>query len=109
MDNKAAILGDTAAMYAIGTMLRKAKVSRKIYRQAMTWYRKAADQGEVLSQSSIGEMYRDGRGVPQDYVQAYMWYDRAAANENTPQKNPDNAYDVMGLLSRIPATTSPRE
>jgi len=55
--------------------------SKKNYKEAIVWYRKAADQGNIAGQYNLGILYEKGLGVKTDLDQAISWY-QIAANQN---------------------------
>ncbi len=55
--------------------------SKKNYKEAIVWYRKAADQGNIAGQYNLGILYEKGLGLKTDLSQAIHWYQKAA-NQN---------------------------
>ena len=55
--------------------------SKKNYKEAIAWYRKAADQGNIAGEYNLGILYEKGLGEKTDLTQAIYWYQKAA-NQN---------------------------
>ena len=55
--------------------------SKKNYKEAIVWYRKAADQGNIAGEYNLGILYEKGLGLKTDLSQAIHWYQKAA-NQN---------------------------
>ena len=55
---------------------------RKLWREAVAWYRQAADQGLAYAQYKLGECYEKGKGVSEHHGSAVKWYRQAAKQEH---------------------------
>ncbi|PPD15922.1 MAG: hypothetical protein CTY25_04305 [Methylobacterium sp.] len=75
----AAIGGNVAAMFEIGTRLADGRGATRDARLAARWFEQAAAQGHAPSQYRLASLYREGRGVAKDAAIAFQWFDRAAA------------------------------
>lgn len=76
---RAAAVGDTGAMYALGTIALELDDD---YAKAKEWYEKAAAAGDANAMASVGDLYRDGHGVTKDYTKAREWYLKGSAAGN---------------------------
>lgn len=79
---EAALQGNTAALYELGTRSADGKGAARDPKLAARWFEQAAALGHGPSQYRLGALYREGRGVPKDSNVAYQWFDRAAAQGN---------------------------
>lgn len=77
---KAAQLGDSSAMHALGLMYKNGEAVPQDYKQAVAWFLKAinADPNNKLAVNCMGVMCYYGAGTAQDYVTARKYFLRAA-------------------------------
>ena len=80
---KAANLGNTEAMYGLGTMFDLGKGVDKNERAAFNWYKEAADAGFVPAMVELGYMYEVGKYIHKNCIQAARLYKTAADKGNT--------------------------
>jgi localization factor PodJL len=76
---EAAINGNSAAIFEIGSRFADGKGVTRDPRLAARWFEQAAAQGHGPSQYRLGSLYREGRGITKDSNLAFQWFDRAAA------------------------------
>lgn len=96
---KAANLGDSSAMSAVGDLYYNGQGVEKNYQIAIEWFKKAADLGNSYAHYSIGWQYQFGQGVNQDYQTAMEWYKKAAdlGNAKAMSKIGDLYYNAQGV------------
>ena len=76
---EAALTGNPAALFDIGTRYADGKGVTRDAKIAARWFEQAAAGGHAPSQYRLASLYREGRGVAKDPVIAFQWFDRAAA------------------------------
>ena len=64
-----ALEGNITAQSQLGGMYYNGNKTKRNYREAVKWYKKAAKNGYVYAQYSLGWMYQRGEGVKQDKVE----------------------------------------
>lgn len=74
---KAAELGSTDAMCAVGQSYHIGEGVEQDYGMAMEWYQKAASAGSRWAMWLIGQMYENGEGVEPDAEKAAEYYAQA--------------------------------
>ncbi len=75
----AAIRGDAASQFALGTEYFFGRNSRKVNPTlAFFWFRKAAHQGNARAQYNLGACYERGWGTEKSPARAFYYYSRAA-------------------------------
>ena len=79
---KAAIDGDSAAQFEIGSRYTQGRGVAQDLKAAADWYQRAAAQGLAPAQYRLGSLYEKGHGVTRDISMAEMWYMRAADQGN---------------------------
>lgn len=80
---KAAEMGSSEAMYALGNMYRIGFGVPQDYSKAAEWLKKASDAGNDDAMALLGEMYRFGFFFSEDKEEAIKWYNKALEYENT--------------------------
>jgi tetratricopeptide (TPR) repeat protein len=82
---RAAGLGNTAAMNAIANMYLNGYGMPQNYGEARRWYEKSAATGNSpIAMNNLGAFYENGRGVSQDYAEAKRWYEKAVETAGSP-------------------------
>ncbi len=76
---EAAIGGNTAAIFELGSRLADGRGAARDPKLAARWFEQAAAGGHAPAQYRLASLYREGRGVPKDAAIAFQWFDRAAA------------------------------
>ena len=79
---RAAIDGDPAAQFEIGSRYTQGRGVAQDLKAAADWYQRAAAQGLAPAQYRLGSLYEKGHGVTRDISMAEMWYMRAADQGN---------------------------
>lgn len=76
---KAALNGDTSAMFELGNLYEEGVLVDKDLDEAVKWYRLAAEDRHSSddAQRKMGDLYYYGIGVKQDYTKAAKCYQRA--------------------------------
>ena len=74
---KAAELGNSDALFAIGCMYDVGLGVEQDTGKAIEYYQKAAGLGNAGAMNNLGVLYEDGQGVEQDYEQALKYYQQA--------------------------------
>ena len=74
---KAAELGNSDALFAIGCMYDAGLGVEQDTGKAIEYYQKAAGLGNAGAMNNLGVLYEDGQGVEQDYEQALKYYQQA--------------------------------
>lgn len=80
---KAALMGNAAAMYQLGTFYSNGNEVPKDSKEAAMWYRKAAQMGIPDAMYELGVFYSEGKGVLQDVDMAFELYRNAAEKGHT--------------------------
>ena len=75
---KAAELGHSEAMCALGHCYDKGNGVPQSYEKAVMWYQRAADKDNPGAMRNLANCYHAGQGVSQSYEAAVRWYRRAA-------------------------------
>jgi uncharacterized protein len=75
---KASALGNSLAMYSLGSLYAEGKVVPLDYAEARRWYTKAAAQNFAYAMPELAALYENGLGGPKDSAEAFRLY-RAAA------------------------------
>ncbi len=75
---KAALAGDTEAIFELGNAAVSGLGSNVNYNNASGFYLIAALKGDKKAQYQLGKLYLTGFGVTQDYQQALLWFTRSA-------------------------------
>ena len=103
---KAAELGDTLAMTALGDCWARGYGVEQNAEQAVVWYCKAAELGDTRAMTALGDCYASANVVEQNSEEALEWYRKAAelgdpramtalgdcyANGNLVNQNPEQA------------------
>lgn len=70
--------------------------SKKNYKEAIVWYRKAADQGNIAGEYNLGIMHEKGLGVKKDFIQAIAWYQKGAN-----QKDKDSLRNLINAQIKL--------
>src|SRR5262249_50768359 len=70
---KAAVAGDSRAMYALGRMYYVGLGGAQDYQQARHWYEQAAVAGHRDAMWELAKMYQEGLGGPRDQQKAQQW------------------------------------
>ncbi|MDP7011457.1 MAG: tetratricopeptide repeat protein [Verrucomicrobiota bacterium] len=80
--------GDADAQNQLGYLYDRAailatteEVKKKLWTEAVKWFRKSAEQGDVKSQYELGRVYEYGLGVEKDPKEAVKWYRKAAEQQ----------------------------
>lgn len=94
----AALAGDAAAQYELGSAYADGAVTVEDMAEAAHWYHQAADRGSIRAQRDLAILYHKGQGVPQDYVQAYVWFDLAAVRFGTGKRH-DQAAEMRDMMA----------
>ena len=79
---KAALSGDSDAMWLIGCYYRRGYGVEEDFGKAFKWFQKSAKEGNAFGMTLFGDCYRDGEGCEQDLSLAVEWYEKAAALED---------------------------
>lgn len=79
---EAALSGDAAAAYEIGSRYAEGKLVQQNYAEAAKWYDRAAQKGLVPAMFRLGSLYEKGLGVPKDLGAAKRSYISAAEGGN---------------------------
>jgi predicted acylesterase/phospholipase RssA len=92
---RAAVSGDTAAMFKLGAMYLTGEHVPQDHEQARHWFEKAATAGRAEAMYGLGLLYRNGNfGWVPDVEKARYWLEKGAAAGHA-----DAMYD-LGLLYR---------
>ena len=78
----AALSGDPAAAYEVGSRLFDGRGVSRDPRLALKWFERAANEGLAPAQFRVGNMYEKGVGATRDLKLARQWYQRAADKGN---------------------------
>jgi len=85
---KAANLGNAAAMFNVGELYELGRGVDKDAVQAAKWYEKAAGLNQTGAMVNLGMLYEKGNGVGRDYAKAMALYKQAAGmNDTTAMRN----------------------
>jgi localization factor PodJL len=95
---RAALGGDSRAMFNLGMFFFEGTGGPKDEAEAANWFRKAAELGLVDSQYNLARLYEQGLGVKRDPAEAYKWYLIAGRSGDEPSK--DGAQRIRGLLDQ---------
>ncbi|MGL5446728.1 MAG: hypothetical protein ACRDBL_05410 [Rhabdaerophilum sp.] len=76
---EAAISGNTAAIFELGSRLADGRGATRDPKLAARWFEQAAAGGHAPAQYRLASLHREGRGVSKDAAVAFQWFDRAAA------------------------------
>lgn len=75
---QAALSGDAAALYEIGTRLTEGRGVVEDLAAAVRLFERASQAGLPPAQERLAAMFEKGHGVGRDLKQAVFWYERAA-------------------------------
>ncbi len=92
---KAAELGDSEAMAAVGMLHGNGRGVPRDYAEAVQWYRRAVGLGQPVAMIWLADYYRVGRGTTKDEAEANRLY--AAALEAIPVAGADRPITVNAL------------
>jgi len=84
---KAAGLGNSAAMFNLAICYEKGEGCEKDLTQAVAWYKKAAELGNSDAMFNLAICYKKGEGIKKDLTQAVAWYKKAAELGNNAAMN----------------------
>ena len=76
---EAALAGNTAALFEIGSRYADGRSVTRDPKLAMRWFEQSAAIGHGPSQYRLASLYREGKGIPRDSTLAFQWFDKAAA------------------------------
>lgn len=79
---EAAMRGDAAAAYEIGSRYAEGRGIAVNYEEAIKWYERAADKGIVLAMFRLGTLLEKGLGTKKDPDAARRYYVQAAERGN---------------------------
>ena len=80
---KAAAVGDAAAVVSLGLLYENGEGGLQDYAKARDWFEKAAATGDTFAMRSLGSLYQSGQGGLQDYAKARDWFEKSAATGDT--------------------------
>ena len=75
---KAALSGDTEAIFELGNAAVTGTGGEQNYNHAYGFYLMAALKGDKKAQFQLGQLYLTGFGIPQNYQRALLWFTRSA-------------------------------
>jgi len=75
---KAALSGDTEALFELGNASVSGLGGEPNYNHAYGFYLMAALKGDEKAQFQLGQLYLTGFGIPQNYQRALVWFTRSA-------------------------------
>ncbi len=75
---KAALSGDSEALFELGNAAVSGLGGDPNFNNAFGFYLSAALKGDKKAQFQLGQMYLTGRGIPQNFEKAMLWMKRSA-------------------------------
>ncbi len=75
---KAALAGDTEAVFELGNAAVSGLGGEQNFNHAYGFYLIAALKGDKKAQFQLGQLYLTGFGIPQNYQRALLWFTRSA-------------------------------
>ena len=96
MYQRAAELGNSAAMTRIGALYYQGSGTEQSYEKALTWFQKAEEAGETDVLYYIGSMYEDGIGTAKDLKKAKTYYEKAKMTGS------EEARKRLAVLAQLP-------